>query len=245
MENVIVKMDVRGFIRFPEEAVKALKLDKLATQTMTEDGRTVDVGPYVDVEVDPVGKRVAITPIKTPKSTSFRFINGIIGSKSKFLYFKGAFNAIGLQVATGAYTLVKEGNKYVFTAKGAKKKGEWTTLACRNAVGNKTMLSIDTRGTIIFDHNTKNALNTKENKTMVAEYDAAKKTFKLTFSKKGFINVRTIASHANASFMGTLSSHGIALPKKSFRTACKIDGKVITFSVAQLIAEQKAAKKAK
>ena len=69
--------------------------------------------------------------------------------------------------------------------------------------------------------------------------------FKLTFSKKGFINVRTIASHANASFMGTLSSHGIALPKKSFRTACKIDGKVITFSVAQLIAEQKAAKKAK
>ena len=244
MENVIVKMDVRGFIRFPEEAVKALKLDKLATQTKTEDGRTVDVGPYVDVEVDPAGKRIAITPIKTPKSTSFRFINGIIGSKSKFLYFKGAFNAIGLQVATGAYTLVKEGNKYVFTAKGSKKKGEWTTLACRNAVGNKTMLSIDTRGTIIFDHNTKNALNTKENKTMVAEYDAAKKTFKLTFSKnKGFINVRTIASHANASFMGTLSSHGIALPLKSFRTESQVDKNVLTFSVAALVARQKAAKK--
>ena len=244
MENVIVKMDVRGFIRFPEEAVKALKLDKLATQTKTEDGRTVDVGPYVDVEVDPAGKRIAITPIKTPKSTSFRFINGIIGSKSKFLYFKGAFNAIGLQVATGAYTLVKEGNKYVFTAKGSKKKGEWTTLACRNAVGNKTMLSIDTRGTIIFDHNTKNALNTKENKTMVAEYDTAKKTFKLTFSKnKGFINVRTIASHANASFMGTLSSHGIALPLKSFRTESQVDKNVLTFSVAALVAQQKAAKK--
>ena len=244
MENVIVKMDVRGFIRFPEEAVKALKLDKLATQTKTEDGKTVDVGPYVDVEVDPAGKRIAITPIKTPKSTYFRFINGIIGSKSKFLYFKGAFNAIGLQVATGAYTLVKEGNKYVFTAKGSKKKGEWTTLACRNAVGNKTMLSIDTRGTIIFDHNTKNALNTKENKTMVAEYDAAKKTFKLTFSKnKGFINVRTIASHANASFMGTLSSHGIALPLKSFRTESQVDKNVLTFSVAALVAQQKAAKK--
>lgn len=244
MENVIVKMDVRGFIRFPEEAVKALKLDKLATQTKIADGRTVDVGPYVDVEVDPVGKRIAITPIKTPKSTSFRFINGIIGSKSKFLYFKGAFNAIGLEVATGAYTLVKEGNKFVFTAKGAKKKGEWKTLACRNAVGNKTMLSIDTRGTIIFDHNTKNALNTKENKTMVAEYDAAKKTFKLTFSKnKGFINVRTIASHANASFMGTLSSHGIALPLKSFRTESQVDKNVLTFSIAALVAQQKAAKK--
>ena len=244
MENIIVKMDVRGFIRFPEEAVKALKLDKLATQEKTEDGKTVDVGPYVDVEVDAAGKRIAITPIKTPKSTSFRFINGIIGSKSKFLYFKGAFNAIGLPIATGAYTLVKEGNKYVFTAKGSKKKGEWATLACRNAVGNKTMLSIDTRGTIIFDHNTKNALNTKENKTMVAEYDAAKKTFKLTFSKnKGFINVRTIASHANASFMGTLSSHGIALPLKSFRTESQVDKNVLTFSVAALVAQQKAAKK--
>ena len=87
-------------------------------------------------------------------------------------------------------------------------------------------------------------LNTKENKTMVAEYDAAKKTFKLTFSKnKGFINVRTIASHANASFMGTLSSHGIALPLKSFRTESQVDKNVLTFSVAALVAQQKAAKK--
>jgi hypothetical protein len=108
------------------------------------------------------------------------------------------------------------------------------------------MLSIDSRGTIIFDRKTRDAVNTQVNKTMIADYDRTKKVFKLSFSKdKGFINVRTIASHANASFMGTLSSHGIALPKKSFRTACKIDGKVITFSVAQLIAEQKAAKKAK
>ena len=68
--------------------------------------------------------------------------------------------------------------------------------------------------------------------------------FKLSFSKdKGFINVRTIASHANASFMGTFSSHGLALPKQSFRTECKVEGKTITFSVAALVAEQKAAEK--
>ena len=237
-------MDIRGFLRFPDQAIKTMKLDKMAKQESSKKGEVVEIGPYADIEVDPIGKRVAITPTKEAKTTSFRFIVGVNSTKSKFLYFKGAFNAIGLQVATGAYTLVKEGNKYVFTAKGAKKKGEWTTLACRNAVGNKTMLSIDTRGTIIFDHNTKNALNTKENKTMVAEYDAAKKTFKLTFSKnKGFINVRTIASHANASFMGTLSSHGIALPLKSFRTESQVDKNVLTFSVAALVAQQKAAKK--
>lgn len=246
MGSIIVKMDIRGFLRFPAEAIKAMKLDKLAKQETGKKGEMVEVGPYADIEVDPAGKRIAITPIKDAKATSFRFILGVNGSKSKFLYFKGALNAIGEKIATGAYSLEKEGNKYVFTAKNAgKKKGPWQTIACRNAVANKTMLSIDSRGTIIFDRNTKNSVNTVVNNTMVAEYDAAKKNFKLTFSKKGFINVRTIASHANASFMGTLSSHGIALPKQSYRTECKIDGKVVTFSVAPIVAERKAAKGAK
>lgn len=244
MEGIIVKMDIRGFIRFPAEAIKAMKLDKMAKQETGAKGEIVEVGPYADIEVDPVGKRIAVTPIKEAKATSFRFILGVNGSKSKFLYFKGALNAIGEKIVTGAYTLEKEGNKYVFTSKtGSKKKGEWKSIACRNSVANKTMLSIDSRGTIIFDRNSKNAINTVVNKTMVAEYDKVKKAFTLTFSKdKGFINVRTIASHANASFMGTLSSHGIALPKQSFRTECKVDGKTLSFSVAALVAEQKAAK---
>ncbi len=244
MENVVVKMDIRGFLRFPAEAVKSMKLDKMAKVETNKKGEVSEIGPFADIEVDPVGKRIAVTPIKEPKSTSFRFILGVNGSKSKLLYFKGALNAIGEKIATGAYILEKDGNRYVFTSKSApKKKGEWQTIACRNAVANKTMLSIDSRGTIIFDRNSKNAVNTVVNNTMIAEYDAAKKNFTLTFSKKGFINVRTIASHANASFMGTLSSQGIALPKKSFRTECKIDGKVLTFNIAALVAEQKASAK--
>jgi hypothetical protein len=43
--------------------------------------------------------------------------------------------------------------------------------------------------------------------------------------------------------MGTLSSHGIALPLKSFRTESQVDKNVLTFSVAPLVAQQKAAKK--
>ncbi|MCL4101002.1 hypothetical protein SAMN05720766_102233 [Fibrobacter sp. UWH9] len=247
MDGIIVKMDIRGFIRFPAEAIRTMKLDKMAKQTTGPRGETIDVGPYADIEVDPVGKRVAITPVKEAKATSFRFILGVNGSKSKFLYFKGALNAIGEKIVTGPYILEKEGNKYIFTSKNAssKKKGEWKLIACRNSVANKTMLSIDSRGTIIFDRNSKNAVNTAVNKTMVAEYDKTKKVFSLTFSKdKGFINVRTIASHANASFMGTLSSHGIALPRQSYRTECKIEGKVLSFSVASLVAEQRAAAKA-
>ena len=81
---------------------------------------------------------------------------------------------------------------------------------------------------------------------MIADYDRTKKVFKLTFSKdKGFINVRTIASHANASFMGTFSSHGLALPQKSFRTECNVEGKTVTFSIASLVAEPKANEKKK
>jgi hypothetical protein len=226
MDTINVKMDIRGFIRFSNEAVKELKLDK---------------NPYADLEVDVIGKRIAVTPSKTLKPTSFRFMPNGAGY---LLYFKGAMNATGFQVVTGSYTMVKEGNKFVFTGKApAKKKGAWELIACRNSVG-IPMLSIDSRGTIIFDKRTSTAVETAKNDTMIAEYDQAKKTFKLTFSKKGFINVRTIASHANASFMGTLSSHGIALPKKSFRTECKIDGKVVTFSVAPIVAEQKALEKA-
>ena len=226
MDTINVKMDIRGFIRFSNEAVKELKLDK---------------NPYADLEVDVIGKRIAVTPSKTLKPTSFRFMPNGAGY---LLYFKGAMNATGFQVVTGSYTMVKEGNKFVFTGKApAKKKGAWELIACRNSVG-IPMLSIDSRGTIIFDKRTSTAVETAKNDTMIAEYDQAKKTFKLTFSQKGSINVRTIASHANASFMGTLSSHGIALPKKSFRTECKIDGKVVTFSVAPIVAEQKALEKA-
>ena len=234
MDSVIIKMDIRGFLRFPLQTIKAMKLDKMAKQETNKKGETTEIGPYADIEVDPIGKRIAITPIKEAKSTSFRFIVGVNSIKSKFLYFKGALNAIGEKIETGPYTLEKEGNRYIFTGKNAtKKKGPWQLIACRNSVANKTMLSIDQRGTIIFDRHTRDAVNTQANKTFADIYTI----------DKGFINVRTIASHANASFMGTLSSHGIALPKKSFRTECKVDGKTITFSVAALVAEQKVSEK--
>ena len=224
MDNFVIKMDIRGFVRFSGEIVKDLKLDKT---------------PYADLEVDKAGKRIAVTPSKTLKATSYRFMpNG----SGYLLYFKGALNAVGFQIATGAYTVTKEGSRIVFTGRApAKKKGSWEPIACRNSAG-LPMLSIDSRGTIIFDKRTCTAMETVKNDTMIAEYDATKKIFKLSFGKKGFINVRTIASHANASFMGTLSSYGIALPTKSFRTDCKVNGKTLTFSVAPLIAAQKAKK---
>ena len=89
MDNFVIKMDIRGFVRFSGEIVKELKLDKT---------------PYADLEVDKTGKRIAVTPSKTLKPTSYRFMpNG----SGYLLYFKGALNAVGFQIATGAYTVVK------------------------------------------------------------------------------------------------------------------------------------------
>ena len=106
MDKINIKMDIRGFIRFSNEALKELKLDK---------------NPFADIEVDVEGKRIAVTPTKTLKTSSFRFMPNGAGY---LLYFKGAMNATGFQVAPGPYTMVKEGNKFVFTGKApAKKKG--------------------------------------------------------------------------------------------------------------------------
>jgi len=89
MDKFVVKMDIRGFIRFSGEIVKELKLDKM---------------PYADLEVDKAGSRIAVTPSKVLKTTSFRFMpNG----SGYLLYFKGALNAVGFQIATGAYTMTK------------------------------------------------------------------------------------------------------------------------------------------
>ena len=99
MEKFTIKMDIRGFIRFNEEVAKELKLDK---------------NPYADIEVDKDGKRIAVTPCKTIKTTSFRFMPNGTGY---LLYFKGAMNAVGFKVVTGAYTMTKEGSKFVFTGK--------------------------------------------------------------------------------------------------------------------------------
>lgn len=236
MDIIIAKMDIRGFLRIPLQSIIDLRLDKMAKQITDENGYTTEVGPYANIEVDPIGKRISITPIREPKTTSFRFISGINTKRSKFIYLKSALNAIGEKIETGTYSLEKDGARYILESKNAPgTKGPWQAISCRNAVSDRTMLSIDSRGTIIFSRKTRDAVNTQQNTQMKVDYNATKKTFKLTFVKNdGDLNVRTIASHANASFMGTLSSLGIKLPQKSFRTECQINGNTITFSVAHL-----------
>jgi len=212
------KMDIRGFIRVQDIILKKTQIEK------TE---------FADLYIDRVGKRIGIELSPKLKETSFRVIQN---PASVIIYLKGAMKELGLTVVPGAYTLVSDGDKLVFngpkTQDAAEQpKGEWELFACRNSAG-LTMVSIDTRGTLILDKRASTELNTRENKTFTAEYNAKKKTFTLTFGKEGYSNIRTVASHANASFMGTLTSNGVALPKTRLRTSCIIKDNTLTFCIA-------------
>ncbi len=214
--TIPVKIDIRGFLRIQETVIKALNLPKT---------------PYADLYIDRTNKRIAIVMNKKLNENSFRVIQN---PASIIVYIKGAMNALGLSVTSGSYEVVIQDNKLIFNQpKTIKKSGEWERFACRNSAG-LPMISIDTRGTLTLDRRTSEAINTQKNPTFTPEYNSKKKTFTLTFGQKGYMNVRTIESHANASFMGTLSSNGFSLPKKSFRTCCEIRGNVLTFRAEAL-----------
>lgn len=205
-------MDIRGFLRFSKELAEKFKL-KTAV--------------YADLMVDKVGGRIAIIPTSKLKATSFRILpsNG-----TYLLYLRGAMNVVGMKVVSGDVELTKEDDKIIFQKKNSKKTGTWELFACRNSAG-LPMISIDARGTMILDKRCITALNTIKNSTATPEFDPKKKIFKLTFGKKGLLNIRTIESHASLSMMGTFHSFGVKLPESHVRYCVQISGNVMTFKL--------------
>jgi hypothetical protein len=210
METYKVRMDIRGFVRFSKELAEKFKLKNF---------------PYADVFIDKAGSRIAIVPTAKIKTTSFRMLPS---NDTYLLFLRGAMKSVGIPVVSGEVVLSKEGDKFILQKKGARKTGDFETYACRNSAG-LPMISIDPRGTMILDKRCITALNTEKNATMSPEYDAKKKTFRLTFGKKGLINVRTIESHASLSMMGTFHAFGVKLPESHMRLSVQIEGNVMTF----------------
>ncbi|HPW94458.1 MAG TPA: hypothetical protein PLT31_04630 [Fibrobacteraceae bacterium] len=221
MTTLQARMDIRGFLRIQEHLATQLKIKNT---------------PYADIFVNTTTQQISIIPTKKIKETSFRFIP----SNSGFLiYLKGAMKLLDIPVVPGSVSLIQDKDKLIFSGKKkTKKQGTWEIFPCRNSVG-IPMISIDNRGTLILDKRCIELIDTKTNNTLTADFDAKKKMFSLTFSKKGFINVRTIASHANISFMGTLSSFGLPIPQKRIRTGCSIQGKTLSFNASELIPKKK------
>ena len=212
MDSFKARMDIRGFLRFSKELAEKFKL-KTAV--------------YADLMVDKVGGRIAIIPTSKLKATSFRILpsNG-----TYLLYLRGAMNVVGMKVVSGDVELTKEDDKIIFQKKNSKKTGTWELFACRKSAG-LPRISIDARGTMILDKRCITALNTIKNSTATPEFDPKKKTFKLTFGKKGLLNIRTIESHASLSMMGTFHSFGVKLPESHVRYCVQISGNVMTFKL--------------
>lgn len=221
MTTLQARMDIRGFLRIQEPLAIQLKIKNT---------------PYADIFINKVTQQIAIVPSKKIKETSFRFIPSNSGY---LIYLKGAMKLLDIPVTPGTVSLNQENEKLIFSGKKkTKKQGAWEIFACRNSVG-IPMISIDNRGTLILDKRCIEQIDTKANNTLTADFDSKKKVFTLSFSKKGFINVRTIASHANISFMGTLSSFGLPIPSERVRTGCSIQGKTLSFNASELIPKKK------
>lgn len=221
MPTLQARMDIRGFLRVQEHLATELKIKNT---------------PYADVFINKITQQISIVPTKKIKETSFRFIPSNSGY---LIYLKGAMKVLDIPVIPGSVSLIQENDKLIFSGKKkTKKQGTWELFACRNSVG-IPMISIDNRGTLILDKRCIEMIDTASNNTLTAEFNDKKKMFHLTFSKKGFINVRTIASHANISFMGTLSSFGLPIPQKRVRTGCTIQGKTLSFNASELVPKKK------
>lgn len=219
-ENTIdAKMDIRGFLRFTIKLTKELNINQYH---------------FAKIFIDKTGKRIGIELQKKLQENSYRILQS---HGSNLLYLRGAMNALGIPVKSGVAPLIREGNKFIFQGIGKKaaprKTGDWEFFPCRNSAG-VPMISLDKRGTLILDKLCITQMDTQTNQTLDVDYNPKKKLFTLTFGKKGNINVRTIASHASISFMGTFSSNGLTLPKESFRTSATLKGKTLQFSIAKM-----------
>lgn len=220
LTSINAKMDIRGFLRIQAAAAEELNLKST---------------PYAELEYNSTTKQIRITPLSNVTETSFRVIPS---NKGFILFLKGAMTRAGIKVSIGHLKLKREGKSLIYSGKRSPDNlptgGEWVHFPCRNSSG-LPMVSISTRGTLIFDKKAMEEIDTRKNHTFIPYYDSKKKEFTLKFIQRGFINVRSIASHANASFMGTLSAEGIPLPKESYRTRCHIKGDTVTFSVKNML----------
>ena len=216
--QLVVSLDARGFIRFVSESVVALNLSKF---------------PFADIYADQLGKRVGVKLTKKEQAGSFR----VLEQGGRFVLFvRGAMNEVGMSTKSGHLELVHEGDFLVLSRKSNKaaKTGEWVRVPCRNSP-TIPMASLDQRGTLILDRNCTEAVGIPDSDTASVVFHAKKLELELEFQKKkGDLNVRPVGSHANLSLMGTFSSFGLRLPKKSVRFACKVSGKSLRFSVADL-----------
>ena len=215
-QQISASIDKRGFIRISKKQLKLFSLEKKVFANL-----------YTDIK----SKCFALEFTDKLSENAFRILHA---PASILIYIKSAIQLLKLSELSGKVSLTKENQKFIFSAEENKGIFNWDICKCRNSAG-IPMISINSRGTLIFDKKITEILNTKINNAFTPEYDPKKKEWILKFHKDGFINVRTIASHAEASFMGSLSGFGFSLPQKLVRISCSIEKNILIFKANKLL----------
>ncbi|HSQ41624.1 MAG TPA: hypothetical protein VLM37_05025 [Fibrobacteraceae bacterium] len=215
-KDIPASIDARGFLRFVAESTTDQKAFKF---------------PFVNIFVDPIGRRVALELVKTEKPGSFRIVNH---DGRRLVFIKGAINKAKGTMKAGSSTLSQEGSKYILSLSKTTKAGAWQFFPCRNSPS-IPMASLDSRGTLILDRNCTSSLGIPVFNSADVDFDKRTNKMSLDFKKdKGQLNVRSVGTHANISLMGSLRQNGKPLPKSSIRLVCEIKNHKLKFSVAGL-----------
>lgn len=216
-----VSLDTRGFLRFPSQTAAIIKIAQYS---------------FVHVYIEPHLQTLALSFAHKERQGSFRILN----HHGRYLvYLKGALKQAGISFCSGNASLIRfSRNKWIFSQQEILPKlhnPQWIFFPCRMSP-TIPMISIDNRGTLILDRHCTQAIDMHQLSTTNADYHNQQKKMVLSFHRdSGMLNVRCIGSHANISFMGTLSSFGIALPPKTMKIPCDIQNQTISFTLENLL----------
>lgn len=184
---------------------------------------------FASLFIDPIGKRVGIafTEEARPGSFQLRFPGG-----RPALYLESALQAAGIGTEPGPLVLTDDGALLIVNCSETRNsiEGAWVPFHCRSSA-DIPMVSLDIRGTLTLDRLCLRLLNLNDTGSVDADYAPHSAEFRLHFHSEGHLSVRHVASHAEISLRGTLSSLGLALPAKRMRYTVSIADSLLRFSL--------------
>lgn len=185
--------------------------------------------PFASLFVDSIGQRVGIafTQEARPGSFQLRYPGGRTA-----LYLESALQAAGISTEPGPLMLSDEGALLIVNRSETRNpiEGAWIPFHCRSSA-DIPMVSLDARGTLTLDRHCLRLLNLKDTGSVDADYTPHSAEFTLHFHSEGHLSVRHVASHAEISLRGTLTSFGLTLPAKRMRYTVSITGTHLRFSL--------------
>ena len=183
---------------------------------------------FVQIFADKKSKVIAFKFYKKEEVGSFALVKQ---GKNTLIFVKGALKSIAIAKPNSKMQLIKKDEWWVLALGVTLDFDNLVHFPCRST-RNIPMVSINKRGTLILNKSCLEYIDTSVYQSVNASFNSEKQKFILEFfEEEGFLSVRTIGSHAEISFMGTLSSFGFKMSSITQRIKCEISKNILVFSV--------------